>query len=158
MTSDAWERQPRTRGPGDTPPARPWPRFTRTPEVVPPREPAPHEPWPRWGWFPQQQRSWSFAPGPPVTADASAEPAPAPPTPTPAADPAPVMEPTPLAGSDDRELDLLPVRRSTSTALVPVRRNEVTLAEVARAIRRMAPAAAVASLATAAAMTFFRRR
>jgi len=92
--------------------------------------------------------------------------------PSPAATPATPSEPTLIASPPERlpviedvshvteepDLDLLPVRRSTSMALVPVRGGEVTLGDLVRAARRAAPVAAIAGMAAAAAMALFRRR
>lgn len=124
-----------------------WPRFTAG---APLRREPPREvdgPWPRWGWFPREQRSWTLAPGPSIVArEDPAVPPPAEPV-------------TARATAAPRFIQgLVPVRRSYSTALVPVRSREVALAEVARVARRVAPAAAVAGVAAVAAMALFRRR
>lgn len=153
-------------------PHRPWPRFTRLPEPRAPREHAPYEPWPRWGWFPREQRTWSFAPGPSLTASPSpvppapdvgpasepTRPAPPPPSLPPPREAPPAIEDIAGVTEDGPELDLLPVRRSTSMALVPARAGEVTLGELARAAKRVAPVAAIAGMAAAAAVALFRRR
>lgn len=143
---------------------RPWPRFAALPEARPPREPAAHEPWPRWGWFPREQRTWTFAPGPSLVAESPVADPPRPATPpseptliASPPEPPPVIEDVDHV-TEEPELDLLPVRRSTSMALVPVRGGEVTLGDLVRAARRAAPVAAIAGMAAAAAMALFRRR
>ncbi len=146
--------------PAARPPA-PWPRFTRTVEARASRaaEPSPHDPWPRWGWFPREQRTWTFAPGPALVA-----------APAPAAPPSPAPDPIeatrdeqPAARTSEPEpppeaVDYLPVARPVTMALVPAGLGDVTLAEVARAARRAAPAAAAIGVAAVAVMAFFRRR
>ncbi|MGE3960689.1 MAG: hypothetical protein AB7F65_03305 [Dehalococcoidia bacterium] len=142
---------------------RPWPRFTRTPDAPAPREIGPHEPWPRWGWFPREQRTWTFAPAPGLTAGSAQEPnllddSRAHAGARPSLDAPEAQPPTDATRSERREpeVELVPVRRSV--ALVPIRGGEVTLSDVARAVRKVAPAAAVVGAAAAAAMTLFRRR
>ena len=176
---------------------RPWPRFTQRPASTAPHAPGPYEPWPRWGWFPREQRSWTFAPAPNLAAPELVAPPPPLELPSPAAtdrpgeagpprataeeteepaateetveaaatevttesEPSPVRATLPPEGrAEVAEPELLPVRRSPSLALVPVRSGEVTLSEVARAVRKVAPAAAVVGAAAAAAMALFRRR
>ncbi|MCA9847108.1 MAG: hypothetical protein KC472_03990 [Dehalococcoidia bacterium] len=167
---------------------RPWPRFTQRPASTLPHAPGPYEPWPRWGWFPREQRSWTFAPAPNLAAPELVAPPPPLELPSPAAtdgpgeaeaprgtaeeaaatavtevttepEPSPVRATLPPEGrAEVAEPELLPVRRSPSLALVPVRSGEVTLSEVARAVRKVAPAAAVVGAAAAAAMALFRRR
>lgn len=151
----------------DARPPAPWPRFTRPTEAGGSRasrlaDPSPHDPWPRWGWFPREQRTWTFAPGPALVAD----PAPAPPVP-PAPEPSEAVDPRSEhleapASESETPVDYLPVARPVTRpvtmALVPAGLGDVTLAEVARAARRAAPAAAMLGVAAVAAMAFFRRR
>lgn len=148
---------------------------------MPPRQARPHDPWPRWGWFPRAARTWAFAPSPDLAAPDVAVPESAasasgplrPPAPQPTAQPQREPEPwsaprgegtraslPPETGAREEvaRAELLPVRRSPSVALVPVRTGEVTLSDVARAVRKAAPAAAVVGAAAAAAMALFRRR
>lgn len=151
------------------PPLVPWPRFTGVPSAEPPREPGVAEPWPRWGWFPREARTWSFAPGPSLTAASSPPPVPPPAPPAVEASPPPAVLPPPREripevgdvrpAEGGRDVELVPVRRSTSTALVTSPRGgEVTLLDLARAAKRMAPLAAVAGMAAAAAVALFRRK
>lgn len=131
----------------------PWPRFTGLPEVRAARPAVLGEPWPRWGWLPREQRTWTFAPSPTLTNDSPSD------SPPPLSDEGPEVR----APAADLEPELVEVRRSTSTAVVPVRRGDtsladMTLGEVAQAIKRAVPVAAVAGVATAAVMSLFRRR
>ena len=147
-------------------PPAPWPRFTRPADrgvsrASRPHDPSPHDPWPRWGWFPREQRTWTFAPGPALVADpVPAQAAPSAPAPPEAV--APPFEqpaaPAPDVEDPEASVDYLPVARPVTMALVPAGLGDVTLAEVARAARRAAPAAAVLGVAAVAAMAFFRRR
>lgn len=127
-----------------------WPRFVEG-EVrssVAPLVGA-REPWPRWGWFPQEPRTWTFAPSPSLTARSSAE---------------EVGEHRPAATPEieadqgrERTTELVPVRRIRRTDIVPVRR-ELALADASRVARQVAPAAAIVGLAAAAVLTFLGRK
>ena len=123
-----------------------WPRFRAGDPASPVRPEPVAGPWPRWGWFPREQRSWTLAPGPALVAREEPRPQAAHPEPV-----ATTAAPRFIQG-------IVSVRRSYSTALVPVRSRELALTEVARVARRVAPAAAVAGVAAVAAMAFFRRR
>lgn len=158
-------------------PSQPWPRFVRpSPGLLPMlRQPGPYEPWPRWGWFPREQRTWTFAPGPSLIAHNWPSPPPAagaargnPPedatpedTASGSAEPivARPVKPRFMQGFREQGLrdESAPAEWSSTTALVPVRR-EIVLSNVTRAARRAAPVAAVAGVVAVAALALFRRR
>jgi len=65
---------------------------------------------------------------------------------------------SPAEPEGSADVGYLPVARPVSMALVPAGLGDVTLAEVAHAVRRAAPIATVVGVAAVAAMAFFRRR
>lgn len=142
---------------------RSWPRFVEDASGLAPaaRRPGPSDPWPRWGWFPRDERTWTFVPGPALIVHTPVAPHYVSPTPPGVAGQGRGDEPVEARPIGPRFVQgLAPSEQATATAVVPARRELMLIdaAGVVRAARRAAPVAAVAGVVAITVLTLFRRR